>query len=190
MNLRITNALLLIAVLAVPLGVMAESDPGDSPAERPKRARLFLVLRMAEELDLTDEKALEVNRLLEQAEPRREEVHNKRRELNDRIRELLDKPQRDDAELAKLVDQAIDLDRQQVQALQDSFNSLKKVLTVEQQAKLVLLRAKMYGEAHRPGGFFGRGAMDRWCWRGTEDEGGRRPPLFRRRAPDAPGSED
>jgi hypothetical protein len=43
--------------------------------------------------------------------------------------------------------------------MEDSFTSLKKILTVEEQAKLVLMRMQMHHEPgpHGPGGWHGGG---------------------------------
>jgi Spy/CpxP family protein refolding chaperone len=186
MNIRGLQAFLLAAVLAVPLGVTADSSRGDPAGDHHKRARLFLVLRMADALDLSDEKTLEVNQLLEQAEPRRAELHQKRRALSDQIREALGKPKPDDAQLAKLIDEAIDLDRQQARSFEDSFNALKKILTVEQQAKLVLLRESMHREIHPHEGGFRHGGMGRpWHRGGPQGDDGAPPPP----PPDGPDSD-
>jgi Spy/CpxP family protein refolding chaperone len=189
MNIRRIHALLLVAALAVPLGVMADSSRGGPPGYHHKRARLFLVLRMADALDLSDEKALQVNHLLEQVELKRDDLRKQRDVLNEQIRGALDEPQPDDAKLAKLIDQAIDLDSQQARAFEDSFNALKKVLTVEQQAKLVLLRAKLHGEVHPRERGFRSGGMERWHRGGPEadDDTPPRPPAPPHDGPDSAG---
>lgn len=152
MKTRKVHDLLLALALALPLSAAADC-PDDSP-EHPQRGRgrLFLVLRIADELELSDEKALAVSHLLEQAEGQREELRNKRRDLDRQVREALGQQKPDQTALAKLVDQAVDLDRQQARANQESFTALKKVLTVEQQAKLVLLRSRMHRETRFRGG--------------------------------------
>ncbi len=144
----------LALTLALPFGARAD-DPGhDRPRHPHGRARLFLVLRIADELELSDEKALAVDHALEAAEKKREELHKKRHELNDQLRAELDKPKPDDAKLTKLIDQSLAFDRERAQSLEESFNGLKKILTVPQQAKLVLLRARMYREINPHDGEF------------------------------------
>jgi Spy/CpxP family protein refolding chaperone len=190
MKIRKLHVLLLVAALAVPLAALAAFGRTGPEGHHPKRARLFLVLRMADALDLSDEKALEVDHVLEQAEAKRDELMKKRQALNDEIRDALAKPKPDDAKLSTLIDQAVALDRERMQAFEASFNSLKKVLTVEQQAKLVLLRAKMHGEAHR--GMGGpHGGMGRWHRGGWShhDEGPSSAPSPKN-APDEPNAEE
>jgi Spy/CpxP family protein refolding chaperone len=155
---RTLYGLLLALAVAIPIVALAESAKGDHDREHGSRGRLFLVLRMADELDLSDEKALAVSRALKGAEDRREELRGKRRELEKQIRAALDQKKPDDAALTKLIDQAVELDRQQAKAMEDSFTSLKKILSVEEQAKLVLLRGRMHHEM----GFRGHGGGGRW----------------------------
>lgn len=154
MKIRKPHTLLLGAAIALPLALTlalpfaAMADPHEDGSRHHGRSRLFLVLRIAEELDLSDEKALAVNHALEAAEGKREELRTKRHELNDQIRAELEKPKPSDAKLDKLIDQSFELDRQRAKSLEESFDGLKKVLTVPQQAKLVLLRARMHREAN------------------------------------------
>lgn len=170
-------ALPIALILAAPFGALADPRGKDDAPHR-GRARLFLVLRIADELELSDEKALAVSHALESAEARREELHKKRHELNDQLRTELDRSKPDEAKLSKLIDQSLELDRQRAQSLEESFNSLKKILTVPQQAKLVLLRARMYREVNPHDGEFHGG----WRHRMDGPRGDRGP-----RGDDGPG---
>lgn len=180
-------ALAAVAIL-VPLVAIAEGPHHDAQKDFDSRGRLLLVLRIADELGLSDEKALAVSRALKEAETKRDELHAKRRELEKQIRDALGQKKPDDAELGKLIDQAVDLDRQRAKVMEDSFTSLKKILTVEEQAKLVLMRMRMHHEPgpHGPGGWHGGG------WHhgpeggpeGDHGPGDHRPP------PPPPGPED
>ena len=151
---RVAYGLLLAAAVLVPLVAIAEgpSGPGKDPDSK---GRLFLTLRIADELDLTDEKALAVGRALKQVEDRRDELRDKRRELDKQIHDALAQKKPDDAALSKLIDQTVELDRQRAKAMEDSFTSLKKILTVQEQAKLVLLRGRMHHDMgpRGPGGW-------------------------------------
>jgi Spy/CpxP family protein refolding chaperone len=139
-------SILAVAALA-PLLAFAEADkPGFGPMHGPGGPRLFLVLRMVDALGLSDEKALAVSRVLKQGDEKRGELRKKRMGLEKQIREALAKPKPDSAALATLVDQAVELHKQQEQIADDSFEALKKVLTVEEQAKLVLLRSRLRHE--------------------------------------------
>jgi uncharacterized membrane protein len=156
---RIGYIALAAAAILVPLVAIAEAPHREADRDFGSRGRLLLVLRMADELGLSDEKALAVSRALKEAESKRDEIHTKRRELEKQIRQALAQKKPDDAALGKLIDQAVDLDRQRAKAMEDSFTSLKKILTVQEQAKLVLMRMEMHHEPgpHGPGGWHGGG---------------------------------
>jgi Spy/CpxP family protein refolding chaperone len=165
MNKRSTAGWLAAIVLALPLYAIADPAKPDWGKEHgPDGPRLFLVLRMADALDLSDEKALAVSRVLKQADEKRDELRQKRSDLEDRIREALKKSKPDEAALAKLIDQSSELHQQQERVAEDSFTALKKVLTVEQQARLVLLRSSLrheFGPRMHEGGRF-HGGEHRW----------------------------
>jgi len=151
MNERRIAVWLLALALAMPLYARADSDrrDGDRP-HGPEGPRLFLVLRMADALDLSDEKALAVARVLKQADEKRDDLRDKRGELEDRIREALKQSKPDEAALTKLIDQSVELHKQQERVADDAFTALKKILTVDQQARLVLLRSRLRHEFGHP----------------------------------------
>ena len=142
--------ILMVAALAALVPILVTADAMKEHHEG--RMRTFLVLRIADALNLSDERALAVSRVFRDAEAKREEARKKRDEIEDKIRESLKKPKPDSAALSKLVDQAVELDKQQGQAREQIFEALKKVLSVEEQAKLVLLRPELRHEMHSMGG--------------------------------------
>lgn len=135
---NLTTLALAVALLA-PMAARAETP------ERPNhdRARTFLVVRLAEELNLSDEKAVQVSAILRRSEDRRRELADRRDEVEKQIRAGLERKPPEDADLAKLVAQANDLDAQLSQISESSYREVQKVLTVEQQARLVLYRPKL-----------------------------------------------
>ena len=165
MKNRSPSGWLLAIALALPLCAIADTaKPDIRKAHGPDGPRLFLVLRMADDLELSDEKALAVSRVLKEADEKRDQLRKKRFELEDQIREALKKSKPDEAALAKLIDQSNELHKQQERVAEDSFTALKKVLTVEQQAKLVLLRSRLrheFGTRMHEGGRFQMGER-RW----------------------------
>jgi Spy/CpxP family protein refolding chaperone len=165
---RTIYAALLALAVAIPLVAIAAAKGGPGE-DRGGKGRLFLVLRIADALDLSDEKALAVSRALKQVEERREELRAEHRDLEKEIRAALAEKKPDDAALAKLVERAIELDRRHAKVMQDSFASLQSVLTVQEQAKLVLLRGRMRHEMghHGYGGW--RDGGRRWH-RGPDGE--------------------
>ena len=135
--------------MAALLPILARADaakPGAGPMHGSGGPRLFVVLRMVDALGLSDEKALAVSHILKQGDEKRDELRKKRMDLEKQIRDALAKPKPDSAALSALVDQAVELHKQQEQIADDSFTALKKVLTVEEQAKLVLLRSRLRRE--------------------------------------------
>jgi Spy/CpxP family protein refolding chaperone len=154
---RTFRRVLIVLAIALPLVAIAAWAKGGSEGGHESKGRLLLVLRMAAELDLSDEKALAVSRALKQAEEQREQLRTKRRELHEQIREALGRRNPDDAMLSKLIDQTIELDRLRAKAMEDSFASLKKSLTVQEQAKLVLMRGRMHYRLGRRGDWHGGG---------------------------------
>jgi uncharacterized membrane protein len=186
---RIGYIAVAAAAMLVPLVAIAQAPHREADRDFGSRGRLLLVLRMADELGLSDEKALAVSGALKEAETRRNEIHAKRRQLEKQIREALAQNKPDDAALGKLIDQAVDLDRQRAKAMEDSFTSLKKILTVQEQAKLVLMRMEMHHEPgpHGPGGWHGGGGWHHGPDGGPEADHG---PGGHRAPPPPPGGEE
>ncbi len=150
--LGLALATLLALVVALPLAVRADAHKGEeAKRHHVGRMRLYLVLRMADRLGLSDEKALAVDHVLMQMGEKRQALRDKRFDLEKQIRQALDQAKPDGSALAKLVEQAVDLHKQQGKLAEESFTALKKVLTVEEQAKLVLLRSEMRREFRRHG---------------------------------------
>ena len=142
------RALGFVLALSVAAPLVARAEPPGPPDRMDDRPgpgpRLYLVLRMADELGLSDEKALAVSRILKDADDKREALHKKRAAVEAKIRDTLAEPKHDSAALTKLIDQASELHKEQGKIADDSFAELKKVLTVDQQAKLVLLRSRLH----------------------------------------------
>jgi len=132
------------------LGVAAVGV-AQKPGERPwrDRARTFVVLRIADALKLSDKEALQVSEVIRQADERRGELLKQRQTLEEQLRTALASKTPDDAELAKLVAQGNDIDQRLALVPETSFHDLQKILTVQQQAKLLLFRRELQGEVRR-----------------------------------------
>ncbi len=143
MTLRVIFVWLL--VLAVPWPTSAQ------PTEGPwrDRARTFLVVRIAEALNLNDQEALKVSSVIRQADGHREELIKQRQTLEDKLRAALDKQPPDSAALARLISEGNDIDQKLALVWEDSFRDFQKVLTVEQQARLMLFRRELQSEIRR-----------------------------------------
>jgi len=133
------------AVLLIPTALQAQG------ARRParERVRTFLVVRIAEALDLSDQEALEVSRILREAETSREGLREQRQEVERKIRAALDHGERDSPDLHKLVEDANTIDRKLALLPEESLLKVQDRLTPEQQARLVLFRPELRGEIRR-----------------------------------------
>lgn len=136
--------------LAQPLGGARTEGPG-SRGEGPwrERARMFLVLRIADALKLSDQEALRVSSVIRQSDEHRQELMKQRQALEDKLRDALAKQPQDSADLTKLINQGNDIDQKLAVVPEDSFHELQKILTVDQQARLMLFRRELQGEIRR-----------------------------------------
>jgi hypothetical protein len=117
-----------------------------SPVPAQDRARTYLMMRLVDALDLPDDKALALRAIFRKADERRIELVAKRQNIDKELRAALSRPDKDQAQLAKLVEEASTIDRDLAAVAEDSFRDAQKDLTVEQQAKLVLLRRELQGQ--------------------------------------------
>ena len=138
--MKTTTALILAIVLLAPSLGRAQATPS---GQRRDRARTFLVIRLAEELHLSDEKALQVSAVMRASDDRRRELSQQRDQVEAQIRTALDRTPQDDAELSKLIAQANEIDQKHSQIAESSYLDVQKLLTVEQQARLVLFRPQL-----------------------------------------------
>ena len=166
---RLLSGLLAVAML----GPAAHAQPATRTPETPRRerARTFLVLRIVDALNLNDQDALKVSAIVRQSDEHRQQLVNQRQALEDQLRTALAKKPADPTELGKLVSAGTDIDQKIALVPEDTFRELQKVLTVEQQAKLMLFRRELQGEIRRAvqGRRFGGGRRGRQGT-GTTDE--------------------
>jgi Spy/CpxP family protein refolding chaperone len=139
-----------------------EGPHSDGPPGR-ERARTFLVLRLVDALNLNDQEALKVGSIVRQSDERRQQLMKQRQTLADQLRAALANKPPDPAALGKLVSDGNDLDQKLALIPEDTFHEMQKVLTVEQQAKLILFRRELQGEIRRAiqGRRFGGGRRSR-----------------------------
>ena len=103
-------------------------------------------MRLVHALDLPDDKALALRTIFRKADERRVQLLAKRQTIDKQLRAALSRPDKNHDELEKLVAQATAVDRDLASVAEDSFREAKQGLTVEQQAKLVLLRRELQGQ--------------------------------------------
>ena len=104
------------------------------------------MMRLVDGLNLPDDKALALRGIFRKADERRVELTAKRQALDKKLRAVLAKPDKDTAELTHLVAETNDVDRELASVAEESFAEAQKGLTVEQQAKLLLLRRELQGQ--------------------------------------------
>jgi hypothetical protein len=97
-------------------------------------------------LDLPDDKALALRAIFRKADERRMALLATRQGLDKQLRVALARPEKDPAELARLVGETNSVDRDLAAVAEDSFAEAQKILSVEQQAKLLLLRRELQGQ--------------------------------------------
>jgi Heavy-metal resistance len=136
--------LLLFGLLALVSAVaVADVPPGRD------RARTYLMLRVVDALSLSDEKALAMREVLRHADDRRLELTTKRDALETRLRAALGTSPIDEPSLAKLVADAHTVQRDLAELPEHTFSEAQRILTVEQQAKLLLFRRDLQGEVRQ-----------------------------------------
>jgi hypothetical protein len=139
----------------VPVPVWSWGPPAAAAQQTPEvdmrrdRMRTFLVLRISDALNLPEEKALQVSKVLRDAEEKRRDLNMQRSEVERNLRSALEQQKPDPAAIAKLVAQANELDGQIAMIPENSFRQVQGLLTVEQQARLVLLRPELQAQVRR-----------------------------------------
>jgi hypothetical protein len=140
------RAVALIAFLLVATTVAAATEP---PTPSRDRARTYLMLRVVDALDLSDEKALQMRDILKRADDRRLELTQKRDKLDSKLRAALAKTPVDAPALGQLVTDSHAVQRELASLPEHTFSEAQKILTVEQQAKLLLFRRDLQGEVRQ-----------------------------------------
>jgi len=141
----------LVVLLAWP-GMATAQPTAVTPhpeARQRDRARTYLVVRIADALSLNDEDALKVSAVIRASDQHRQQLVQQRQALEGKLRAALAKSPPDTAELSALITAGNDLDQQLAMVPEETFRGLQKILTVEQQAKLILFRREVQGEVRR-----------------------------------------
>ena len=80
---------------------------------------------------------------------RRSELLAQRETLQGKLRLAVEHTPRDEPAVAALVEDGVRLDRELATLPEHSFSEAQKILTVEQQGKLLLLRRDLQGQVHQ-----------------------------------------
>jgi hypothetical protein len=138
---------ILLVVLTATVTSVGAGSPDES---RRERMRTFLVLRISEALDLPDDKALQVGKVLRAAEEKRRNLITERRDVERQLRSALEETGKADAgAVPQLIAKANEIDEQLAMIPETSFRQVQEILTVEQQARFVLLRPELQAQLRR-----------------------------------------
>ena len=132
----------LVVLLAATLGATSAPPARD-------RAHTYLMLRVVDALDLTDDKALQMRDILRRADARRLTLTSQRDTLDAKLRTALNTTPVDSAALSQLVADTHNVQSQLASLPEATFDEAQKILTVEQQAKLLLFRRDLQGEVRQ-----------------------------------------
>jgi Spy/CpxP family protein refolding chaperone len=132
----------LVVLLAATLGATSAPPARD-------RAHTYLMLRVVDALDLTDDKALQMRDILRRADARRLTLSSQRDALDVKLRTALNTTPVDSAALSQLVADTHNVQSQLASLPEATFDEAQKILTVEQQAKLLLFRRDLQGEVRQ-----------------------------------------
>jgi len=138
-----------ILVLSCLLACATLAPAADTPPPSRDRARTFLMLRVVDALNLSDEKALQMRDILRRADDRRLELTKKRDALDAKLRSGIAQTPVDAMALTALVTDAHAVQRELADLPEHTFGEAQKILTVEQQAKFLLFRRDMQGEVRQ-----------------------------------------
>ena len=144
--MQATHAFVCLTALAA-LPVFAQPPKPHSGTHR-EQARTFLVVRIADALKLNDQDALKVAAVVRASDERRQDLRRQREALEAKLRTALKKPE-SAADLPQLIGEGNDLDQELALVPENTFRELQKILTVKQQAKLLLLRRDLQDEVQR-----------------------------------------
>ena len=132
----------LVLLLAATLGATSAPPARD-------RAHTYLMLRVVDALDLSDDKALQMRDILRRADARRLALTSQRDTLDAKLRTALNAAPIDSTALSRLVADTHDVQSQLASLPEATFDEAQKFLTVEQQAKLLLFRRELQGEVRQ-----------------------------------------
>lgn len=145
----IGGALLTIGLISGASGPSLGADattPTEPRSDEVEHARTFLVLRLTDELKLTDEQVLKVSRVLRGIVERQHALRAHRQELEGKITAALGKTPVDAAALEPLIKDSLAIDHDLALLPEETTHELNGVLTVEQRARLVLVRPRLQRE--------------------------------------------
>ncbi len=141
------SALILCLIACAAVGATTGAPPADTAGR--DRAHTYLMLRVVDALDLSDDKALQMRDILRRADEKRVDLSRRRDALDTKLRAALAQKPVDAAALGQLVTDAHTVQRELASLPEHTFGEAQKILTVVQQAKLLLFRRDLQGEVRQ-----------------------------------------
>jgi Spy/CpxP family protein refolding chaperone len=161
--MRMTKAMTIRAAAAVWLcASLAGAQPAGAPGGRGPGG--FMAGRMARVLNLSDDQKAAFQKVLEQQRPQMQALHQQLRDNHSKLEDALKGDNPDPAVVGQLVIQGRALMKQGEGLREQSSQTLRGLLTPEQQTKFDALQSLRQGGGFGPmgGRGFGLGAHGRW----------------------------
>lgn len=141
---------LAAACVAALIGrTVTATSPAAHEGETYDRARTFLIMRLTEELKLVDATALAVAKVVRTVDDKRLSLRSRRQQVETKIGALLDSNPGDGAALESLVNDANGIDHELALIGEEMGGAIQKFLTVEERARLVLLKPRLQREVRQ-----------------------------------------
>lgn len=165
-----TGMLGLALLLAVPHGAAAQppepaAPGGDAAApmrqrdrddwrdqrreEIERRIRTVRIALITEELDLDEETAIKLAPLLNEWDAVQRRRGQRMRQIHDDLERMLADPKTPEVQVAAKMDEFWDMEEEALKERQDVFKDIGKVLSTEQQARLMLFVPKFRRQVHQ-----------------------------------------
>jgi Spy/CpxP family protein refolding chaperone len=122
---------------------------GAGAGRRPGGGRMFLVLRIADALHLNDEQTIKVASSFRSIDEKRQKLRSDKDAVESQLDAELARKPIDEAKVSSLTQQALAIDRQLLLLPEEMYNSIQGMLTVEQRARLLLLRSHLLEQVQR-----------------------------------------
>lgn len=146
--MRKTMSLLLSGLILISLVSGAIAQPGQefSPERREMRIRMLRTWRLIEELDLTEEQSTKFFPIMNRFDDKEREINQKRRRIMVELREVLSRDNASEKEIKEKI-AALRNGEQERHSNRDKFyEDVAKVLSVSQQARLLLFEERFQRE--------------------------------------------
>jgi len=138
-----------------------QGPPPGLSAELQETLQLYMIFRLTEELELSDEQALKIMPLVKEREQLRWDHHQQHQDLHRQLAELLENDDSSEAELSNAITAVRQAERDLRQREEQLDLEIAALLTTRQHAKFVLFQQQIHDEirqrVHRLRGMQHRG---------------------------------